>query len=97
MIDNLEKGKAIKLVYGIIITILLLCSAIIIFDDNYTNNKIGLLLLFFAYVFRGIYDLFKAVKEGNKKWIFFEALFLIIAFCIFIWSLIKYIAWNLQL
>ncbi|GEN45562.1 hypothetical protein [Alkalibacillus haloalkaliphilus] len=75
--ENVEINQTIKVVYGIVVTILLLLAASMILSD-YGTSDTGLLLIIVFLFIRGVYKFYQSLLEKNKKSIIFEIVFVLV-------------------
>ncbi|MDV2582789.1 hypothetical protein [Alkalibacillus haloalkaliphilus] len=75
--ENVEVNQTIKVVYGIVVTILLLLAASMILGD-YGTSDAGLLLIIVFLFIRSVYEFYKSLLEKNKKSMIFEFVFVLV-------------------
>ncbi|MBR7553449.1 hypothetical protein ACFFJI_12270 [Allobacillus sp. GCM10007491] len=71
-------NQTIKVVYGIVVTILFLFAADLILGNEGTNDRVGLLLIIVALFISGVYGLYKSLIERNKKGAIIELLIVLL-------------------
>ncbi|MET3683457.1 hypothetical protein ABID56_001552 [Alkalibacillus flavidus] len=78
--------KKIQVSYGVTVTVMMLLAVGYLFgDDTAESNTYGFLWLVGALLVRSGYDLRKNVKEGQKGWMVFDILFMILAISVMGW------------
>ncbi|MFC0015255.1 MULTISPECIES: hypothetical protein [Allobacillus] len=71
-------NQTIKVIYGIVVTILFLFAADLILGNEGTNDRVGLLLIIVALFISFVYEFYKSLIEENKKSAIIDFLFVIL-------------------
>nr|WP_289039134.1 hypothetical protein [uncultured Allobacillus sp.] len=77
-------NQTIKVIYGIVVTMLFLFAADIIWGDEGTNERVGLLLIIVALFVSFVYEFYKSLIEKNKKSTIVDFLFVVLGAAVLI-------------
>ncbi|GAA0464301.1 hypothetical protein [Alkalibacillus silvisoli] len=79
-----KNNQTIKVVYGSVVTILLLFAGGMILGNEGTNDSVGLLLVIVALFISCVYQFYKSLIEKNKKWAIIDFLIVLLGSVILI-------------
>jgi len=82
--------KALRIGTNIILILLILGAIQMFFDENYTNDHFGSLILIAFWLVIGLFGFISNVRDGNKKFAIFDFVLVIVALYFLLSSCINY-------
>ncbi|WP_421385355.1 hypothetical protein ACOJQI_11525 [Bacillus salacetis] len=88
---NEASPKKWKISRNITLVTIILISIRYLFDENPFNDHIGWFAMLFFWIFKGMFDLFEDKRQGDKKSMVANIIFLAVGFGLLLWQSIKWI------
>ncbi|MCA1060355.1 hypothetical protein LCL96_15560 [Rossellomorea aquimaris] len=74
------------------LAIILLISLLYLFDEDPFNNDIGWFMMILFWLYKGLFDLIEDKRNGNKKSMIGNAIFVFAATGVLVWQIGTYLA-----
>jgi hypothetical protein len=89
-LKNNKSNKALRIGKNIVLILLTVGVIQIFFDEDPKNDLLGWLLLMLFWTGRGIYSLVISLKEGDKKSVAIDCVFVVFAVSFLVYGSINY-------